>query len=151
MNYKLSPSALTFGYEGCKRCFYLKVVHGISQPSIPLPSIFTQIANLLKNHYDGKHTSSLHTALPPEQSSQVRSVSNHQSSSYPTMRTPVTSVGDLISSLALMMGVTVLWTSEPVTQGTMWTYLIIFPPPLLNQYPGLNQSCEYLPVKQFIP
>ena len=65
MNYKLSPSDLTFGYQGCKRCFYLKVVHGISQPSIPLPSIFTQIANLLKNHYDGKHTSSRHAALPP--------------------------------------------------------------------------------------
>ena len=65
MNYKLSPSELTFGYEGCKRCFYLKVVHGISQPSIPLPSIFTKIANLLKDHYDGKHTSSLHAALPP--------------------------------------------------------------------------------------
>ena len=65
MNYKLSPSDLTFGYHGCKRCFYLKVVQGISQPSIPLPSIFSQIAGLLKNHYDGKHTSSLHKALPP--------------------------------------------------------------------------------------
>ncbi len=65
MNYKLSPSDLTFGYEGCKRCFYLKVVNGISQPSIPLPSIFSQIAGLLKNHFDGKHTSSLHKALPP--------------------------------------------------------------------------------------
>lgn len=64
MNYKLSPSLLTFGYEGCKRCFYLKLVHGISQPSIPLPSIFTQIANLLKDHYDGKHTSLLHAELP---------------------------------------------------------------------------------------
>ena len=65
MNFKLSPSDLTFGYEGCKRCFYLKVVKGISQPSIPLPSIFSQIASLLKNHYDGKHTKSLHTALSP--------------------------------------------------------------------------------------
>ena len=65
MNYKLSPSDLTFGYQGCKRCFYLKVVNGISQPSIPLPSIFTKIANLLKDHYDGKHTKSLHAALPP--------------------------------------------------------------------------------------
>jgi len=65
MNYKLSPSDLTFGYEGCKRCFYLKVVQGISQPSIPLPSIFTQIASLLKNHYDGKHTKSLHAKIPP--------------------------------------------------------------------------------------
>lgn len=65
MNYKLSPSDLTFLYEGCKRCFYQKVVNNIAQPSIPLPSIFSRIANLLKNHYHGKHTSKLHSALPP--------------------------------------------------------------------------------------
>jgi hypothetical protein len=65
MHYKLSPSDLTFLYEGCKRCFYLKVVNNITQPSIPLPSVFSQIASLLKNHYDGKHTSQLHAALPP--------------------------------------------------------------------------------------
>ncbi len=64
MNYKLSPSDLTFSYQGCKRCFYLKAVKGIPQPSIPLPSIFTKIAGLLKEHYDGKHTSELHIALP---------------------------------------------------------------------------------------
>lgn len=65
MNYKLSPSDLTFFYEGCKRCFYLKVVKNLSQPSIPLPSIFSQMTTLLKNHYNGKHTSELHVALPP--------------------------------------------------------------------------------------
>ncbi len=65
MNYKLSPSDLTFLYEGCKRCFYLKMVHNIAQPSIPLPSIFSQIASLLKNHYDGKQTSELHVVIPP--------------------------------------------------------------------------------------
>lgn len=65
MNYRLSPSDLTFSYEGCKRCFYLKVVNNIAQPSIPLPSIFSKIAGLLKDHYDGKHTSELHAALPP--------------------------------------------------------------------------------------
>jgi hypothetical protein len=65
MNYKLNPSDLTFFYEDCKRCFYLKVVKNLPQPSIPLPYIFSQIANLLKNHYDGKHTSELHLALPP--------------------------------------------------------------------------------------
>ena len=65
MNYRLSPSDLTFSYEGCKRCFYLKVVNNIAQPSMPLPSIFSKIASLLKNHYDGKHTSELHVALPP--------------------------------------------------------------------------------------
>ena len=65
MNYKLSPSDLTFAYEGCKRCFYLKVVNNIAQPSIPLPSIFSKIASLLKNHYTGKNTSELHISLPP--------------------------------------------------------------------------------------
>lgn len=65
MNFRLSPSDLTFLYDGCKRCFYSKMMSGISQPSIPLPSIFSQIAGLLKNHYDGKHTGELHIALPP--------------------------------------------------------------------------------------
>lgn len=64
MNYKLSPSELTFLYEGCKRCFYLKQKHNIEQPSIPLPAIFSKIAGLLKNHYDGKRTEELHLNLP---------------------------------------------------------------------------------------
>lgn len=65
MNYKLSPSDLTFTYEGCKRCFYQKVVNNIAQPSIPLPSIFSKIAGLLKGHYDGKPNSELHADIPP--------------------------------------------------------------------------------------
>ena len=67
MHYKLSPSDFTFLYEGCKRCYYLKVVHNIPQPSVPLPSIFSEIAGLLKNHYDGKHTKELYPGLPPGQ------------------------------------------------------------------------------------
>ena len=65
MNFKLSPSDLTFLYDGCKRCFYMKVVHNIAQPTIPLPAIFSQITGLLKNHYDGKRTNELHAELPP--------------------------------------------------------------------------------------
>ncbi len=65
MNHKLSPSDFTFLYERCKRCYYLKAVHNISQPSIPLPSIFSKIAGLLKNYYNGKHTRDLHVELPP--------------------------------------------------------------------------------------
>lgn len=65
VNYKLSPSDLTFTYSGCKRCFYLKVVKGIPQPSIPIPSVFSKIAGLLKDHYMGKHTSELHVDIPP--------------------------------------------------------------------------------------
>lgn len=65
MSYKLSPSDFAFLYEGCKRCYYLKVVRRIYQPSIPLPSIFSKIAGLLKEHYHGKRTAELHPALPP--------------------------------------------------------------------------------------
>jgi len=90
MNYKLSPSDLTFSYEGCKRCFYQKIVNNISQPSIPLPSIFSQIASLLKNYYDGKRTSELHVDLPPGLvshgekyvRSQVIQLPNHDATCY---------------------------------------------------------------------
>lgn len=64
MNYKLSLSDFAFLYEECKRCYYLKVKHNISRPSTPLPSIFSKIAGLLKNYYDGKQTEELHTQLP---------------------------------------------------------------------------------------
>ena len=90
MNYKLSPSDLTFSYEGCKRCFYLKVVKGIAQPSIPIPGVFSKIAGLLKDHYTGKHTSELHLNLPPgtislgEKSvrSQIIQLPNHNDTCY---------------------------------------------------------------------
>lgn len=65
MNHKIYPSSLSFLYNGCKRCFYLDVVHGIRQPSIPLPGIFTKIAGLLKVQYENKRTDELHPALPP--------------------------------------------------------------------------------------
>ena len=65
MNHKLSPSELTFLYEGCKRCFYLKKVQDIGQPSMPFPAIFSKIAGLLKDYYDGKRTDALHPSLPP--------------------------------------------------------------------------------------
>ncbi|MDP3878707.1 MAG: PD-(D/E)XK nuclease family protein [Dehalococcoidales bacterium] len=90
MNYKLSPSDMTFSYDGCKRCFYLKAVKGIVQPSIPIPSVFSKIASLLKNHYAGKQTGELHLALPPgiishgerNVRSQVIALPNHDATCY---------------------------------------------------------------------
>jgi len=65
-------------------------VNNISQPSMPLPSIFSKIASLLKNHYDGKHTSELHVNLPPgvvshgekHVRSQIIQIPNHESTCY---------------------------------------------------------------------
>jgi len=65
MNYKLSPSDLTFLYDSCRHCFVLKVKHGIAQPSIPLPAIFTKIAALQKEYYSGKRTEEFCPTLPP--------------------------------------------------------------------------------------
>lgn len=64
MNYKLSPSDLTFLYEGCKHCFVLKVKHGIPQPSIPIPSIFSTIASLQKEYYSGKRLEEICRGVP---------------------------------------------------------------------------------------
>lgn len=63
--YKLSPSDLTFLWDECKRCFYLKVVHKFSRPSMPMPSIFIKIDGLMKRFYQGKTTQDLTVDLPP--------------------------------------------------------------------------------------
>jgi len=65
VNYRLSPSDLTFLYDGCKRCFVLKVKHGIAQPSIPLPGVFGRISYLQKEHYSEKRTEDICPKLPP--------------------------------------------------------------------------------------
>src|SRR4030042_6326127 len=61
---KLSPSDLTFLWDECPRCFYLKYLHGISRPAAPFPSIFGAIDRLMKAHYAGRPTSELDPSLP---------------------------------------------------------------------------------------
>lgn len=63
--FKLSPSQLTFAWDECPRCFYLKVVLGIDRPSQPFPKIFTRIDSLMKRLFDGQPTSALTPELPP--------------------------------------------------------------------------------------
>ena len=64
MNLKLSPSDLTYLYDGCKSCFWLKVKHGISQPSMPMPGIFSAIAARQKEFYANKRTKDFCKDLP---------------------------------------------------------------------------------------
>lgn len=63
--YKISPSDLTFLWDECPRCFYLKVKHGFKRPSAPFPSIFTRIDSLMKAHFQDQDTRSLEASLPP--------------------------------------------------------------------------------------
>jgi hypothetical protein len=61
---KLSPSDLTFLWDDCKRCFYLKIINKFTRPSTPMPAIFTRIDGLMKIYFEGKSTSDLTPELP---------------------------------------------------------------------------------------
>lgn len=65
MNIKLSPSELTYLFEGCKFCFYMKVKHGVTQPSMPMPGIFSAIAAKQEAFYANKRTEAFCPDLPP--------------------------------------------------------------------------------------
>ena len=64
MVYKLSPSDLTFLWDGCKHCFYLKVKHNIVYRG-GFPSIFGKMANLTSYFYQDKLTFEIAPDLPP--------------------------------------------------------------------------------------
>lgn len=65
MNFKLRPSDFAFLWEGCKRCFYLQVVHNIEQPSKPMPKIFNAIDSTMNKYFAGRKTSEISKELPP--------------------------------------------------------------------------------------
>ncbi len=62
---KLSPSALTFLYDECKRCFYLSILRGFKRPSVPMAKIFTKIDRAMKDHYAGNSSRLISPELPP--------------------------------------------------------------------------------------
>lgn len=62
---KLSPSDLTFLWDECQRCFYLKVVHKDARPRAPFPRIFTLIDRLMNAHFQNKPSETISSTLPP--------------------------------------------------------------------------------------
>jgi len=62
--WKLSPSDFAFLWEQCKRCFYLKVAHGVRQPSMPMSAIFKRLEGLQKLFFDGRRTQDVLPELP---------------------------------------------------------------------------------------
>jgi hypothetical protein len=63
-NWKLSPSDLTFLWDECKRCFYLKIRHNFKRPAAPFPKIFGTIDLLMKDTYRDEPTKRLSSDLP---------------------------------------------------------------------------------------
>ncbi|MBI2450656.1 MAG: PD-(D/E)XK nuclease family protein [Candidatus Nealsonbacteria bacterium] len=62
--YKLSPSDFAFLYEECKLCYCLKIKHGIYQPSMPMPGVFSAINTRLQGSLIGKNLKVLSENLP---------------------------------------------------------------------------------------
>jgi hypothetical protein len=66
-DYRLSPSDLTFLWDECKRCFYLKVREKFRRPSAPFPGIFGLIDRLMKDIYLGNSNKKMTNELPEGQ------------------------------------------------------------------------------------
>jgi hypothetical protein len=64
-NYKLSPSDLTFLWDECQRCFYLKVVRKFNRPSTAFPKIFNIIDLLMKDFFYALPANEISPDLPP--------------------------------------------------------------------------------------
>lgn len=58
----ISPSDLTFKWNGCHRCLWLQYNHSIQAP-ITMPLV-GDLATMQENHFAGAHSSLLHPAIP---------------------------------------------------------------------------------------
>jgi hypothetical protein len=61
--YNLSPSDLTFLWDGCKRCFYLKVKHDLVYRGL-FPGMFGKMGDLTSQYYLDKSSSEISPQLP---------------------------------------------------------------------------------------
>ncbi|MFN2641271.1 MAG: PD-(D/E)XK nuclease family protein [Actinomycetota bacterium] len=61
--FKVNPSDFAFLWDECQRCFYRKVVLGITRPRTPMAKVFILIDGLMKRFYLGAPTSSLSPTL----------------------------------------------------------------------------------------
>lgn len=62
--YKLSPSDFAYLYEECKHCYYLKIKYGITQPSMPMPGVFSALNTRIQGSLVGKNLTVLSPTLP---------------------------------------------------------------------------------------
>ena len=62
---KLTPSMLSFLWEDCPRCFWLRTRRGLRRPWLPFPSVFTKYHTVLEAYFADRCPSTLDPALPP--------------------------------------------------------------------------------------
>ena len=64
MIWKLSPSDLTFLWDECPRCFYLKVRGQLAQPQRPMAAIYNRIDRAMKLYFRGRLATEVYPGLP---------------------------------------------------------------------------------------
>lgn len=62
---KVAPSDITFLWDECQRCFWLKAKGVLKRPSAPFPKIFSKLDNQTKDHYFGKRTQDMANDIRP--------------------------------------------------------------------------------------
>lgn len=62
--FKLSPSDFRYLYGDCKHCYYQKVKHGITLPSIGMPGVFSKMNSLLQGAIMGMDLKEVNSELP---------------------------------------------------------------------------------------
>lgn len=62
---KLAPSDLTFLWDECRRCFWLKARGVLKRPSAPFPKVFTMLDNQTKDFFFGKRAEEMAEGLRP--------------------------------------------------------------------------------------
>ncbi len=55
---------LTFLWDDCPRCFWLKARRGVRRPRMPFPSVFKKYHGVLQNHFIGQCPSVMTPELP---------------------------------------------------------------------------------------
>jgi hypothetical protein len=62
--WKIAATDLVFLWDECQRCFYRRVVEGVTRPRSPFPGIFSIIDNRMKTSVDGIRTDAVQ-GMPP--------------------------------------------------------------------------------------
>src|SRR6266536_2942149 len=63
--WKVSPSDLTFLFDECPRCFWMKLAGNFPRPRTPFPKVFTLLDVQTKRFFEGKRTEDIEPGLRP--------------------------------------------------------------------------------------
>ncbi len=113
---KLSPSDLTFLWEECQRCFWLKARGVLKRPSAPFPKVFSRLDQQTKDFYFGKRSEVISPELRPGHIAFGDRWVRSGVFNVPDLETPVEIAGRIDTAIAFddgSFGIIDFKTSEP--------------------------------------